>query len=304
LLPVFNKNVAMNRLKDKIAIVTGGGTGIGEAICQKFAREGAKVIVAGFPEDPVHDVVRQIMKEGGDATPFMADLSDEQNASACVRLAVNTYGKLDILVNNAGVFPVMEEIQNFPIDAFDYLIRNNIRTTFLMTRYAIPELQKTKGCIVAAGSESGKIGLMKNAPYGGTKGWIHAFIRGIAVEQAQYGVRANCVCPGAIDTAWTHKETGPMTAKDEKMLLGATPLGRRGTPEEIANAYLFLASDEASYVTGALFSVDGGITIAKGPIGEQAESEVKKEPQGELHLEHSMDGATNMLRGNREVHKP
>jgi NAD(P)-dependent dehydrogenase (short-subunit alcohol dehydrogenase family) len=294
----------MNRLKDKIAIVTGGGTGIGEAICQKFAREGAKVIVAGFPEDPVHDVVRQIMKEGGDATPFMADLSDEQNASACVRLAVNTYGKLDILVNNAGVFPVMEEIQNFPIDAFDYLIRNNIRTTFLMTRYAIPELQKTKGCIVAAGSESGKIGLMKNAPYGGTKGWIHAFIRGIAVEQAQYGVRANCVCPGAIDTAWTHKETGPMTAKDEKMLLGATPLGRRGTPEEIANAYLFLASDEASYVTGALFSVDGGITIAKGPIGEQAESEVKKEPQGELHLEHSMDGATNMLRGNREVHKP
>lgn len=294
----------MNRLKGKVAIVTGGGTGIGEAICHKFAREGAKVIVSGFPEDPVHDVVRQIMKEGGDATPFTADLSLEQNASACVQLAVSTYGKLDILINNAGVFPVMEEIQNFPIDAFDYLIRNNIRTTFLMTRYAIPELQKTKGCIVAAGSESGKIGLMKNAPYGGTKGWIHAFIKGIAVEQAQYGVRANCVCPGAIDTAWTHKETGPMTAKDEKTLLGATPLGRRGTPEEIANVYLFLASDEASYVTGALFSVDGGITISKGPIGEQADSEVKKEPQGELHLEHSLDGATNMLRGNREVHNP
>jgi NAD(P)-dependent dehydrogenase (short-subunit alcohol dehydrogenase family) len=234
----------------------------------------------------------------------MADLSEEQNASACVRLAVHTYGKLDILINNAGVFPVMEEIQNFPIEAFDYLIKNNIRTTFLMTRYAIPELQKTRGCIVAAGSESGKIGLAKNAPYGGTKGWIHAFIRGIAVEQAQFGVRANCVCPGAIDTAWTHKETGPMTAKDEKMLLGATPLGRRGTPEEIANAYLFLASDEASYVTGALFSVDGGITIAKGPVGEQAESVVKKEPKGELHLEHSLDGATNMLRGNRETHMP
>jgi NAD(P)-dependent dehydrogenase (short-subunit alcohol dehydrogenase family) len=244
------------------------------------------------------------MKEGGDATPFAADLSEEQNASSCVRLAVNTYGKLDILINNAGVFPVMEEIQNFPIEAFDYLIKNNIRTTFLMTRYAIPELQKTRGCIVAAGSESGKIGLAKNTPYGGTKGWIHSFIRGVAVEQAQYGVRANCVCPGAIDTAWTHKETGPMTAKDEKMLLGATPLGRRGTPEEIANAYLFLASDEASYVTGALFSVDGGITIAKGPVGEQAESAVKKEPKGELHLEHSLDGATNMLRGNREVHKP
>lgn len=148
----------MNRLKDKVAIVTGGGTGIGEAICKKFAREGASVVVSGFPEDPVHDVVRAIMQEGGEAAPFIADISKEENASACVQVAINTYGRLNILINNAGVFPVMEEIQNFPIDAFDYLLKNNIRTTFLMTRYAIPELQKTKGCIVAAGSESGKIG--------------------------------------------------------------------------------------------------------------------------------------------------
>src|SRR5215217_5981190 len=293
----------MNRLKDKVAIVTGGGTGIGEAICKKFSREGARVIVSGFPEDPVHDIVRDIMREGGDATPFSADISLEENARACVEFAVSTYGKLDILINNAGVFPLMEEIQNFPLDAFDYLIRHNVRTTFLMTRYAVPELKKTKGCIVAAGSESGKIGLMKNSVYGGTKGWMHAFIRGVAGEQAQYGIRANCVCPGAIDTAWTHKEHGPMTKEDEELIISATPLGRRGTPEEIANAYLFLASDEASYVTGALFSVDGGITIGKGPVGKEAESEVTEEPKGELHLEHSMDGATNMLRGNtRELH--
>lgn len=295
----------MHRLQDKVAIVTGGGTGIGEAICKKFAREGARVVVSGFPEDPVHDVVRDIMKEGGDASPFIADISIEENARACVQFALSTYGKLDILINNAGVFPVMEEIQNYPIEAFDYLIRNNIRTTFLMTRYAIPALQKTRGCIVAAGSESGKIGLAKNAVYGGTKGWIHAFIRGVAVEQAQYGVRANCVCPGAIDTAWTHKETGPMSARDEKMLIAATPLGRRGTPEEIANAYLFLASDEASYATGALFSVDGGVTIAKGPVGDLTPAELAQEPEGELHLQHSMDGATNMLRGShRELHQP
>ena len=159
----------------------------------------------------------------------------------CVAFAVATYEKLDILINNAGVFPVMEEIHNFPTEAFEYLIKNNVRTTFLMTKFAIPELKKTKGCIVAAGSESGLIGHGRNAPYGGTKGWIHAFIRGVAVEQAQYGIRANCVCPGAIDTAWTHKETGPMTAEDEKMIVAATPLGRRGTPEEITNAYLFLA---------------------------------------------------------------
>lgn len=295
----------MNRLNNKVAIVTGGGTGIGEAICKKFAREGAKVIVSGFPEDPVHEVVRDIMREGGDATPFAADIAMEGNAKACVEFAVNTYGKLDILVNNAGVFPVMDEIQNFPLDAFEYLIKNNIKTTFLMTRYAIPELKKTKGCIVCAGSESGKIGLGENAVYGGTKGWIHAFTRGVAVEQAKYGIRANCVCPGGIDTAWTHKETGPMKAKHEQMILSGTPMGRRGTPEEIANVYLFLASDEASYVTGALFSVDGGITIGKGPVGKEAEDEVMEEPKGELHLEHSMDGATNMLRGvSRELHKP
>jgi len=256
----------------------------------------------------VHEVVREIMKEGGDATPFVADISIDENAIACVEFAVSTYGKLDILINNAGVFPIMEEIQNYPSEAFDYLVRNNIRTTFLMTKYSIPELKKTRGCIVAAGSEAGIIGLAENAVYGGTKGWIHSFIRGVAVEQAQYGVRANCICPGAIDTAWTHKETGPMKAKHEKMIIEATPMGRRGTAEEIANAYLFLASDEASFVTGALFSVDGGITISKGPVGDMAESETKKEPEGELHLSHTMDGATNMLRGGHRdevnLHKP
>lgn len=288
----------MRRLENKVAIVTGGATGIGEAISKKFALEGAKVVVNGYPEDPVQNVVNDIRNMGGEASAFIADISYDGNAMECIAFAVATYEKLDILINNAGVFPVMDEIQNFSIEAFEYLIKNNVRTTFLMTRFAIPELKKTKGCIVAAGSEAGLIGLMKNAPYGGTKGWIHAFIRGVAVEQAQYGIRANCVCPGAVDTAWTHKETGPMTAKDEKTLVGATPLGRRGTPEEIANAYLFLASDEASYVTGALFSVDGGITIAKGPIGDEVEKDVKKEPTGELHLDHEMDGAANMLRGN------
>lgn len=288
----------MRRLEGKVAIVTGGATGIGEAISKKFAKEGAKVVVNGYPEDPVNDVVQSIINEGGEAAAYTGDISHEDIAMECVSFAVSQFGKLDILINNAGVFPIMEEIQNYPTDAFEYLIKNNVRTTYLMTRYAVPELKKTKGCIVAAGSESGLIGLAKNAVYGGTKGFIHAFIRGVANEQAKHGIRANCVCPGAIDTAWTHKETGPMTAKDEKMLTGAAPLGRRGTPEEIANAYLFLASDEASYVTGALFSVDGGVTIAKGPLGEEAESSVKKQPAGTLHLEHSRDGATDMVRGN------
>jgi NAD(P)-dependent dehydrogenase (short-subunit alcohol dehydrogenase family) len=287
----------MKRLNGKVAIVTGGATGIGEAISRLFAKEGAKVIVNGFPEDPVMDVVSSITSKGDFAAPFVGDISVEENAMACVQFAIQTFYKLDILINNAGVFPVMEQIQNYPTDAFDYIMRNNMRTTFLMTKYAIPELKKTKGCIVSAGSEAGFLGLPENAPYGGSKGWMHAFTRGIAAEQAQYGIRANCVCPGAIDTAWTHKEHGPMKKKHEKLIIEGTPLGRRGTPEEIANSYLFLASDEASYVTGALFSVDGGITISKGAVGKMAEKDVKKEPDDNLNLKHDMDGATDMIRG-------
>jgi NAD(P)-dependent dehydrogenase (short-subunit alcohol dehydrogenase family) len=286
------------RLQNKVAIVTGGATGIGEAISKKFAREGASVVVNGFPEDPVADVVASISQNGGQAVAFIADISIEENAMRCVEFAVEKFGKLDILINNAGVFPVMEEMQNYPTDAFEYLVKNNLRTAFMMTKYALPQLQKTKGCIVYAGSEAGEKGLAENCPYGGTKGFLHAFAKGVAVEQAQYGVRANCVCPGPIDTAWTHKETGPMSGKNEKQLISATPLGRRGTPEEVANVYLFLASDEASYVTGALFPVDGGITAAKGPIGKLAGKDVTQQPEGELDLEHKLEGATDMTRGS------
>ncbi|HLT75683.1 MAG TPA: SDR family oxidoreductase [Ohtaekwangia sp.] len=287
----------MERLKDKVAIVTGGATGIGEAISKLFASEGASVVVNGYPEDPVNEVVDEINAAGGKAIAFVADISEEENARECIEQAKKSFGKLDILINNAGVFPEVNELESYSVEAFEYLLKNNIRSAFMMTKYAIPELQKTKGSIVSAGSESGMIGLARNTPYGGTKGFIHAFMKGVAVEQAQNGVRANCVCPGPIDTAWTHKETSPMKKQDEKTLVSAVPLGRRGTPEEVAYVYLFLASDEASYVTGALYPVDGGTTVAKGPIGKQASKDVKREPEGKLKTEHAMEGATDMKRG-------
>ena len=285
-----------NRLRGKVAIVTGGATGIGEAISKKFASEGAIVVVNGFPEDPVTDVVKEIIKRGGKAVSYVADISEPENAKECVQLVQKKFGRLDILINNAGVFPAFDEIDKYPNDATYYMIKNNILSTYMMTKYAIPALQKTRGCIVAAGSESGEKGLPMNAPYGGTKGFIHAFIKGIAVEQAKYGVRANCVCPGPIDTAWTYSNKSEMPKKFVEMMLAGTPMNRRGTPEEVANVYLFLASDEASYVTGALYAVDGGITVGKGPIGLEVPKRIKQQPESELSLEHSMEGATDMSR--------
>ncbi|SIQ55561.1 SDR family NAD(P)-dependent oxidoreductase [Pontibacter lucknowensis] len=283
-----------NRLEGKVAIVTGGGTGIGEAICKKFAQEGARVVVAGFPEDPVDDVVKEIQKEGGEAIAYNGDISKEVNAKECVELAVKEYGQLDILINNAGVFPEVNMLQDYTEEALDYMIKNNIKSAFAMSKAALPELHKTKGNIVSAGSEAGVIGIAQNAPYGGTKGFIHAFMKGLAVEQSQFGVRVNVVGPGPIDTAWTHKSTGPMDKKMVKTMKVATPMGRRGSPEEVANVYCFLASDEASYVTGALYMVDGGITVTKGPVGEEADSSMKKQPKGDLDLEHSKEGHTSI----------
>jgi NAD(P)-dependent dehydrogenase (short-subunit alcohol dehydrogenase family) len=285
------------RLKDKVAIVTGAGTGIGEAIAHKFSREGARVLLAGLPNDPVQDVADAIVANGGEAEVYLGDLAEEAAARACVEAAVRRFGRIDVLVNNAGIFIANAETDAYRIEDFERTVRCNIRTAFLMTKFALPHLQKTRGNILFTGSEAGINGSANFTPYGASKGFLHAFAKGVALEQAKYGVRANCVCPGAIDTAWTRGAGGPLSLEIQKMIEGMVPLGRRGSPEEMANIFCFLASDEASYITGALLLADGGVTPAKGSPGEMVPDDLRRAPAGTLPLRHSHDG----LRG-KEVY--
>jgi NAD(P)-dependent dehydrogenase (short-subunit alcohol dehydrogenase family) len=285
------------RLKDKVALVTGAGTGIGEAIAHKFAREGARLMLAGLPSDPVREVAEAIVAHGGQAEVHLGDLAEEAEAQACVDATVSRFKRMDILVNNAGIFIANAETDRYRVEDFDRTIRNNIRTAFLMTKFALPHLQKSRGNILFTGSEAGINGSANFTPYGASKAFLHAFAKGVALEQARYGVRANCVCPGAIDTAWTRGPGGPLSLEVQNMIDGMVPLGRRGTPEEMANIFAFLASDEASYVTGALVLADGGVTPAKGSPGEFVPDDVRRPPKAILPLAHSHDG----LRG-KHVH--
>lgn len=278
------------RLQGKVAVITGAGTGIGEAIAHKFAREGALLVLSGLPDDPVRDVAEAIKATGGQAKFYLGDLSEERHARACVEFALESFGSLDVLVSNAGIFIANAETDVYRIEDFDRTIRNNIRTAFLMTKFALPHLQKSRGNIVFTGSEAGMNGSPMFTPYGGSKAFLHAFMKGVALEQAPYGVRANCVCPGAIDTAWTRGPDSPIEPAAQATIGAMIPLGRRGTPEEMANIFALLASDEASYVTGALWLADGGVTPAKSDIGAHVPEALRHAPNGVLSLKHSHDG--------------
>ena len=277
-------------VQGKVVVVTGGAAGIGEAICKVFARHGARVIVNGLPGDPVDEVVNEIRDSGGLAEGCISDVGNEAGAQICIASAVEHFGKLDVLIANAGLFPEQKEVQDFPVERFDELIHSNIKGVFFAVRAAIPHLRKTQGVILAAASETATVTIPEAVSYGASKGWVVSFIRGVAAEQAKYGIRANVVAPGPIDTEMTRPSKGEMNIKTALLAVGHGPLGRRGTPEEAANMYLFLASDLATFCTGGVYAVDGGATATTGVPGVEAKKEAKTPPEGTVELQHQYDG--------------
>ncbi|MDX6556042.1 MAG: hypothetical protein QOD86_2237 [Miltoncostaeaceae bacterium] len=278
----------MGRLDGKVAIVSGGGAGIGEAIALKFAAEGAAVVVNGLPDDPIEDVREAIERLGGRAVTCAGDMGAEGTAERCVAAALDAFGRLDVLVNNAATeADRMCPTEEMPLEELDRLYAANMRSVFLACKAALPELKRSGGAILTAGSTAGESGIPNMAIYGGSKGFATSFTLGVAQEAAADGVRALVIVPGPTDTGQTRPEAGPHTEEAARTIVEATLLGRRATVEEIANVYAFAASDEASFVTGVTWVVDGGVGITRGLPGRAIDSEP---PPERLPTEHELEG--------------
>jgi NAD(P)-dependent dehydrogenase (short-subunit alcohol dehydrogenase family) len=244
------------RLEDKIAIVTGAGHGMGESMARIFAREGAKVVVADIAEEDGGRVAAEIVAVGGDAIFVRLDISKESEWAAVIAATLQRYGRLDILVNNAGVSGALPDLNS--LSDYDRLMTINARGTFLGMQHALPEMRKAGGgSIVNLSSISGLIGQTNiHMGYNGAKAAIHVMTKAAAVQFAKYGIRVNSVHPGLMPPMRSGQAGADPTARAKA--LEAVPLRRAGRPEEAAYAALFLASDEASYITGAEIVVDGG----------------------------------------------
>jgi len=244
------------RLDGKRALVTGGASGIGEAICRVFAEAGASVIVADINKAQAEALVGQLPN----ASAVVCDITDENSVNA----AFTGMDRLDVLVNNAGI-GLVGSVEETDLVDFQRLFRVNVEGTFLVTKRAVPLLSAARGSVVNIGSVAGLVGIKKRFAYCATKGAVVAMTRQLAVEYPTE-LRVNCICPGTVDTPFveSYLEKYHKNEKDQvrAQLNQRQPVGRLGKPMEIAQLALYLASDEASFVTGSIVTIDGGWTAA------------------------------------------
>jgi NAD(P)-dependent dehydrogenase (short-subunit alcohol dehydrogenase family) len=248
-------------LEGKVAIVTGAGKGMGKAHSIKLANAGAKVILADISKEECEKVVDEIKKNNGEAIAVKCDVSKKSEVENVIKEALNAFGKIDILVNNAGIFP-FEPFLEMPEENFEKVINVNLKGSFLMAQACAKEMAKQKsGSIVNIASIGmGQVGMgfAGLTHYCASKGGVVGMSEAMALELAPLGIRVNCIAPGAIETPGASSTN--MDAKAMEAMLAPIPMKRKGNSEEVANAVLFLASDESSYMTGSVMVVDGGWT--------------------------------------------
>lgn len=252
----------MSRLADKVAIVTGAASGIGRASAERFAAEGASVLVADLRTEGCTEVAAALRARGFRAEACVVDVRDDASVQAMVARAVRAFGGVDVLFNNAGVgnYVPFDELEP---DEWDRILGVNLKGVYLGCRHAVPELRRRGGGVILnTASLSGLRAQAQNEAYCASKAGVIQLTRSLARELAEDHIRVNCICPGAVDTPLLRRFTGTGERADEQVAeVGRrAPLGRVARPEEIAAAALFLVSDEASFITGVALPVDGGAT--------------------------------------------
>ena len=246
------------RLENKVALISGGARGMGAVEAKLFAKEGAKVIIGDMLEDEGRKVEAEINEAGGVCVFVTLDVSDEDAWRKAVDEAVSRYGKLDILVNNAGIYRA-HNVEETTADEWDHVMDINAKGVFLGTKHAIPAMREAGGgSIVNISSVAGLTGSMVTSAYNASKGAVRLLTKSTAIQYASDGIRANSVHPGTIETPMTEGFLADDAARQDRM--DRTPIGRLGRPEDVAYGALYLASDEASFVTGSELVIDGGRT--------------------------------------------
>ena len=246
------------RLQDKVALISGGARGMGAVEARLFAQEGAKVVIGDLLEPEGRQVEAEINEKGGECLFLRLDVTSETNWREAVATTVARFGKLDILVNNAGIYRT-ERVEETSVELWEQIMDINAKGVFLGTKHAIPALREAGGgSIVNISSTAGLVGNSSSAAYGASKGAVRIFTKSTAIQYARDGIRTNSVHPSMIETPMTDHLLADAAFREERIAM--SPLGRLGRPEDVAYGVLFLASDEASFITGSELVIDGGRT--------------------------------------------
>jgi NAD(P)-dependent dehydrogenase (short-subunit alcohol dehydrogenase family) len=277
----------MKRFEGKVALVTGGGSGIGRVGVLRFAQEGADVVVVDIVEERARKVAAEVEAMGRRALAVRADVSDAADAKAMIDATIKHFGRLDVMFNNAGIGGTSSTVKDMPVEAWDEVIAVNLRGIFLSCKYGIPAMvgkdpsppaplprgEGGKAIVNMGSSTAGWDVLPESAPYMASKEGVHALTKNLALEVGGYGIRVNAVSPGIIQTQLSYEQGPDKKEADDffKRFKQRIPLRRVGQPEDVAATVAFLASDDARHITGTMLLIDGGQTLQSWSNAPEAE---------------------------------